>query len=202
MSILSNLFNKNNKTFNIVKIGNQEWMSENLNAIRFRNGNLILETKTDEEWVKAGRNRQPAWCYYGNNPSNGKKYGKLYNWYAVNNPGGLAPNGWHVPGKDEWNALVNLLGGKEKAGTEMKLDHGWGDGSNGNNSSGFSGLPGGYRSYDDGTFGAIGDYGTWWSSTEHSLDGAWAYGLGYGNIYVEVGGLYKQCGYSVRCLRD
>ena len=66
-----------------VKIGEQEWMSQNLNVDHFRNGDILPEVKTKEEWVKAGEENQPAWCYYENNPSNGEKYGKLYNWYAV-----------------------------------------------------------------------------------------------------------------------
>jgi uncharacterized protein (TIGR02145 family) len=63
-----------------VTIGNQVWTTKNLNVDKFRNGDPILEVKTDEEWLKAGENKQPAWCYYNNDPANGEKYGKLYNW--------------------------------------------------------------------------------------------------------------------------
>ena len=72
-------------------------MSKNLNVSRFRNGEIIFEAKTIEEWEKAGENKTPAWCYYNNNPTNGAKYGKLYNWYAVNDIRALAPKGWHIP---------------------------------------------------------------------------------------------------------
>jgi uncharacterized protein (TIGR02145 family) len=89
-----------------VQIGTQTWMAENLNVDRFRNGDPIPEAKTAEEWLKAGENKQPAWCYYDNNPVNATKYGKLYNWYAVNDPRGLAPAGWHVPSKVEFEHLA------------------------------------------------------------------------------------------------
>lgn len=71
-----------------VKIGDQIWMTRNLNVDKFCNGDPIPETKTNEEWIKAGENGKPAWCYYDNDPANGEKYGKLYNWYAVNDPRG------------------------------------------------------------------------------------------------------------------
>jgi uncharacterized protein (TIGR02145 family) len=80
-----------------VTIGKQVWMSNNLNVDKFRNGDPIPEAKTNEEWEKAGNEGKPAWCYYENDPSNGEKYGKLYNWYAVNDPRGLAPEGWKIP---------------------------------------------------------------------------------------------------------
>ena len=92
-----------------VKIGNQEWMSENLNVDHFRNGDIIPEVKSKEDWEEAGKNGQPAWCYYENDPKNGEKYGKFYNWYAVNDPRGLAPEGWHIPSDGEWTEMINFL---------------------------------------------------------------------------------------------
>ncbi|MFM7765029.1 MAG: FISUMP domain-containing protein, partial [Sphingomonadales bacterium] len=82
---------------NEVTIGKQVWMTKNLDVDKFRDGSSIPEAKTDEEWKKAGKNKQPAWCYYNNDPANGAKYGKLYNWYAVNDSRGLAPVGYHIP---------------------------------------------------------------------------------------------------------
>lgn len=90
-----------------VTIGNQVWMTKNLNVDKFRNGDPIPEAKTDEEWIKAGENKQPAWCYYENDPANGEKYGKVFNWYAVNDPRGLAPEGWHDPTEEELQDLFN-----------------------------------------------------------------------------------------------
>jgi uncharacterized protein (TIGR02145 family) len=183
-----------------VKIGTQVWMVENLNVERFQNGDIIPEAKTSKEWERAGKNHKAAWCYYKNNRKNGDKYGKLYNWYAVNDPRGLAPKGWHVPSDEEWNVLTDYLGGEEKAGAKMKSKSGWNDGGNGTNSSGFSGLPGGYRT-SDGTFSYFGYYGGWWSSTEANTTNAWNR-----YHYYSIGNVWnyndKPNGFSVRCLRD
>ena len=100
-----------------VTIGKQVWMTKNLNVDKFRNGDPIPEAKTVEEWVEAGRNKQPAWCFSNNDPSNGEKYGKLYNFYAVNDPRGLAPKGYHIPTLDEWKTLMNFL----KSNKQIKL---------------------------------------------------------------------------------
>ena len=131
-----------------VKIGQQVWMAQNLNVDKFRNGDIIPEAKTAAEWEKAGENKQAAWCYYNNDPSNGITYGKLYNWYAVNDPRGLAPKGWHIPSDKEWTDLTDYLGGKEQAGAKMKSKEGWIENGNGTNESGFNGLPGGYRRFN------------------------------------------------------
>jgi uncharacterized protein (TIGR02145 family) len=108
-----------------VIIGSQIWMAENLNVSTFRNGDAIPQTKTVEEWKHAGENKQPAWCYFDNNPKYGPKFGKLYNWYAVNDPRCLAPVGWHVPCDLEWTQLTNFLGGFEIAGYKMKKPGEW-----------------------------------------------------------------------------
>lgn len=110
-----------------VVIGTQTWTTENLNISTFRNGDPIPEAKTDEEWEMSGpqKNEQPAWCYYNNDPVNGAKYGKIYNWIAVNDPRGLAPLGWHVPDEKEWIILMNYLGGAEGAGNKLKSNKGW-----------------------------------------------------------------------------
>jgi len=185
-------------SYKSVKIGIQTWMSVNLNVSTFRNGDPIPQAKTDEEWKKAGDNEQPAWCYYDNDPANGAKYGKLYNWYAVNDKRGLAPVGYHVPSDAEWTKLENYLG--DDAGKQMKSTSGWED-NNGTNSTGFSGLPGGLRDHV-GSFDGIGGDGGWWSSTEDSTYVAWFRFLYYddGDVYRYDDG--KRSGYSVRCLRD
>ena len=108
-----------------VAIGTQVWTTKNLDVATFRNGDAIPQAKTDEEWKAAGENKQPAWCYYENNTANGTKYGKLYNWYAVNDARGLAPTGWHVATEEEWTVLSNYLGGEVVAGKKMKSSSGW-----------------------------------------------------------------------------
>ena len=109
--------------YKTVTIGAQVWMVANLNVSTFRNGDLIPQATSDAEWKAAGKNKQPAWCYYDNDAKNGAKYGKLYNWYAVNDPRGLAPSGYHVPTDAEWTTLDNFLG--VDAGKKMKNTSGW-----------------------------------------------------------------------------
>jgi uncharacterized protein (TIGR02145 family) len=183
-----------------VTIGDQVWMSKNLNADKFRNGDPIPEAKTDEEWIKAGENKQPAWCYYDNDPANGEKYGKLYNWYAVNDPRGLAPVGYHVPSDSEWKQLIkNLAENIEFLDTAEERIKQLMDKAN---EIGFSALPSGARS-NDGPFGLLGSSGYWWSSKESSMDskwGAWFQEFDYKNIEALEGG--KDNGMSVRCLKD
>jgi len=187
-----------------VNIGKQVWMVKNLNVDKFRNGDPIPNAKTDEEWRKAGDEGKPAWCYYENDPNNGAKYGKLYNWYAVNDPRGLAPKGWHVPSDEEWTELTDTLGGPEFIifiGYSMKSTSGWSINEFSTNSSGFSGLPGGYRN-NNGDFTAIGEHGHWWSSTEYPTDYAYFRTLICFTGSVGRMGSSKKFGFSVRCLSD
>jgi uncharacterized protein (TIGR02145 family) len=185
-----------------VRIGDQEWMTTNLSVSRFRNGDPIPEAKTAEEWEQAGKQQRPAWCYFENDPENGKLYGKLYNWYAVIDPRGLAPEGWRIPNNNDWSELADRYGGIRKAGSMLKSAAGWGATGNGTNESGFAGLPGGIRT-DRGDFVDGGVYGYWWSTTE--LNGSYAF---YRYLYCRSGKLFsyvnyfKSSGFSVRCLRD
>ena len=152
-----------------VTIGKQIWMTQNLNVDKFRNGDPIPEAKSDEDWRNAYLEKKPAWCYYNDNPDNGERYGKLYNWYAVNDPRGLAPKGWKVPSEADWSRLIDFLGGGNIASKKMKSNEYWadyeGNSGNGNNESGFIGLPGGFRWGDIGSCESISEEGDWWSST-------------------------------------
>jgi len=199
--VSSRVFSRSNNLpkSNEVTIGNQVWMTKNLNVDKFRNGEPIPQAKTDEEWKKAGDNGEPAWCYYDNDPANGEKYGKLYNWYAVNDPRGLAPEGWHIPSDEEWRALTDYLG--FEAGTKMKSTSGWKDDGNGTNESGFSGLPVGIRSGISDFF-SMGDLGSWWSSTEYDDGTAQFFYLIYFDILNYRIQIYdKSRGLSVRCVK-
>jgi uncharacterized protein (TIGR02145 family) len=193
--------NKSNSELRAIKIGAQTWATKNLDVISFRNGDAIPEAKTDAEWIAAGEQGKPAWCYYENNPANGTKYGKLYNWYAVHDSRSLAPADWHVPSDAEWAMLTDYLGGKNGAGTQMKSANGWINNGNGSNSSGFTGLPAGYR-LGNGTFYNIGAFGYWWSSSEANAGNAWFSALG--NDHADMDRIHsnKPKGFSVRCLRD
>jgi uncharacterized protein (TIGR02145 family) len=184
----------------LIEIGNQGWMQINLNEDKFRNGDTIPEVRDSTEWRKASENQEPAWCYYNNDEANAK-YGKLYNWYAVNDPRGLAPEGWHIPTDAEWTTLTDFLGGDGKAGVKMKSTEGWYDNGNGTNSSGFSGLPGGSRD-GSGAFNYFDYSGFWWSSSESSTLSAWHCYLYSSNGNVGRTNNSKEKGLSVRCLRD
>ncbi len=126
---------------------NLTWMRKNLELSTFRNGDPITEARTAQEWVEAGLQGKPVWCYYNNDPKNGEKYGKMYNWYAVNDPRELAPKGWHIAKCSEWDALESALrqfGG----GDDLKSKSSWEKTIpkyNYPNIYGFSAVPGGYR---------------------------------------------------------
>ena len=183
--------------YNSVKIGTQEWMDTNLDVGNFRNGDEIPHAKTTEEWQKAKKEGTPAWCYYADESKEG--YGRLYNWYAVADERGLAPEGWHVPSDEEWKTLEDFLGnkiGKKLKGTSDWLDDGFGD-----NSSGFNALPAGAR-VKDGSFNLMNMLAYWWSSTESSEDEAYIRALAYDSDNDHRSNYPKGGGYSVRCLKD
>jgi len=197
------------QTYKTVKIGNQTWMAENLNVSTFRNGDPITEAKNIDEWIKADKNKQPAWCYYDNDPKNGLKYGKLYNWHAVKDHRGLADKGWHVPSDEEWKQLTDYLGGESVAGNKMKYTNFWDhyecESGNGTNESGFSGLPGGLggqSGLERFDFDFVGNVGYWWSSTEYDTTSAWHRTLICDTGSVGKDSLGKYYMISVRCLRD
>jgi uncharacterized protein (TIGR02145 family) len=185
-------------TYPNVLIGTQYWMEKNLEVTNYRNGDIIPYVSDPTAWAGLTTG---AWCYYNNDPESG--YGKLYNWYAVNDPRGLAPAGWHVPTFAEWTTLTTFLEGASFAGGKMKTTgtKSWTTpNTDATNSSGFSALPGGFRAGTD--YIRIGRSGKFWSSTSifqddaRNLDLYDDYGgstLGYQNKYF---------GMSVRCLRD
>ena len=188
-----------------VTIGTQVWTAKNLEVSTYRNGEPIRHASTPEEWQDAASKGEGAWCYYNHDPKNGEVYGKLYNWYAVKDSRNLASSGYHIPSDLEWSLLTEYLGGEEIAGFKMKSTSGWnstgnGDG-NGDNSSLFNGLPGGYCN-NNGNFYRIADDGNWWSSSENLTNNAWYRYLNKFNTKVGRGYYGKNNGFSVRCLRD
>jgi uncharacterized protein (TIGR02145 family) len=185
--------------YKIVKIGNQVWMAENLITTRYSNGDKILHLTDSSDWEN---NINGAWCWYDNNSKYNNIYGKLYNWYAVDDYRNLCPVGWHIPSDNEWEVLVDYLGGKEISGHKMKSQSGWKYNGNGNNESGFSGHPGGDRYFNGSFYSIIGHYGGWWSSTEDDTVNAWIRTLYYFDSNVYRSSYNKGKGYSVRCLRD
>ncbi len=202
--------------YNTVRIGTQVWMAENLKTTSYSDGTPIPNITDNDSWAILTTG---AYCNYDNLESNAAIYGRLYNWYAINT-GKLAPEGWHVATDDEWNILENFLlsngynydGTKdeEKFAKSICAKTNWAisdmKGSPGaepenNNSSGFSLLPGGYRSIF-GTFSYIKYNGNWWSATANSSEYAY-----YRTIYFSDWSMNKNpgkmtSGYSVRLIKD
>lgn len=196
-------------TYNLVQIGKQIWTAENLNVSKYRNGDEIPQVQSKIEWKKL---TSGAWCYYENKVKNGVIYGKLYNWFAVNDPRGLAPAGFHIPSNDEWTVLTDALGGKDVAGSKMKVTgtkhfiYSQSNNEDATNESNFTGLPGGLRWFDVDCgflFTDIGNVGYWWSTS-----------IFYDNTNVYVRSIQTDCfdtdtgrgpkttGISVRCIKD
>lgn len=184
-----------------IKVGSQTWMSKNLDINTFRNGETIPEAKNSLEWELAGKNKKPVWCYYENLSSNNGKLGKLYNWYAVSDPRGLAPEGWHIPSKAEYSELIENLGGQSSAGVKLKSKSDWKDGGNGTNESLFNGYPSGIRS-SSGLFANNGVYGYWWSTSEQLQTHVWFLFLSFSGNGAAFLSTTKEDGLPVRCIKD
>ena len=180
-------------------IGSQVWMLKNLNVDHYRNGDTIPEVRDSSEWANLSAG---AWCYYNNSDSLGKIYGKLYNWFTVNDSRGLAPAGWHVPSDTELYYLSMSLGYEEIAGGKLKesgYKHWIKSNSKSTNSSGFTALPGGSRGSG---YIFIGYEAFFWSSTGYRWDYAWCRKMGYD--YPEILQIFRNrsYGFSVRCVKD
>ena len=193
-------------SFPAVTIGAQHWMYRNLDVDHYRNGDSIPEVRDSATWANL---KTGAWCYYNNDPSLSAIYGKLYNWYAVNDPRGLEPSGYHIPSDSEWTVLTTYLGGEYVAGGKLKstgtIESGnglWYSLNTGaTNESGFSALPGGRRN-DISNYKIIGYFGYWWSATE-----SYSHEALYRNLTWQSSFIYdftgpKKFGCSVRCIKD
>jgi len=181
--------------YSTVQIGDQCWFAENLRTTTYLNGDAIPQNLSDADWSST---TSGAMAFYVNGPA----YGGLYNWYAVDDSRGLCPSGWHVPTDGEWTVMTDFLGGSSVAGGQMKSTYGWNGGGNGTNSSGFSGLPGGFRNSGSGYFSNASSYGYWWSSSTPFSNNAWYRRLFDSNEDVYRYALNQRYGFSVRCVRD
>jgi uncharacterized protein (TIGR02145 family) len=183
-----------------IKIGKQKWAKENLAVTTFKNGDTIFQARNKYDWQKAGKEKIPAWSYNKYDITNDSAYGKYYNFYAVNDPRGLAPKGYHIPSDEEWLQLINFIG--EGAGTKMKTKSGWIDNLNGTNESGFSAIPAGHCDpsgfFDNNNFDAI-----WWTTTRYDEERIWFCKISYDNKYIiELNHDEPDWGFSVRCIKN
>jgi uncharacterized protein (TIGR02145 family) len=190
----------NGENIETIKIGTQVWMAKNLDVSNYRNGDIIPEVKDAKEWSSLTTG---AWCYYNNDTENEKIYGKLYNWHAVNDPRGLAPEGYHIPSLSEWSNLIDNLGGAQIAGGKMKETGNIHFAENlfASNSSGLSGLPGGIR-YHNALFSGISYHCYWWTSSENKIPNAWLLTLSCNSGKADNYSYSKMAGISVRCIKD
>jgi uncharacterized protein (TIGR02145 family) len=208
----------NGYSYPLVEIGNQCWFQENLKTGNYRNGDPINYVTNSLAWDQLDNpgNEQGGSCYYTNDQTQ-IPYGRLYNWYAVNDARQACPLGWHVPSFDEWAELRDTLGGTGIACGKMKVTTlyptvgGWEPPNTGaTNSSGFSAVPSGGRT-EDGIFfdglidGALNNYASWWTSTEDGLNHAFIWGVGYDYSDLYYAGNpseHKNEGNAIRCIKD
>ncbi len=189
------LFLTNTASAQDVTIGKQKWTSKNLNVSSFRNGSKIPQVQDADDWIVMGLFREPAWCYYQSATGLDSSSGKLYNWYAVNDVRGLAPQGWHVATKEEWESLSK---GKNAA-AKMKSTTGWK--TAGTNANGFSALAGGNRNSTNARFFDLGSSAFWWTANDLGLGKAASISLvdGSEDLTLEAND-NKTAGLSVRCV--
>lgn len=235
------VFSQNKSYLKSVKIGNQIWMQENLDVDRFRNGDIILGVFSREDWNNAHKEYKPVWCYYEYKTTNGLKYGKLYNYWAIKDKRGLAPEGWYIPTEQDWQELEIYL--QTDVGKKLKSTTGWNlytiggpkvipcsncfswnneyrrkvachvckdsrfitimtpekkISGNGNNISGFFGLPGGLYNKDGLGFEGIGRFSGWWSISAFGKSFyLWSEHSDLSSLSNKVGD-----GFYIRCIKE
>lgn len=206
----SDMVDINGNSYPTTSIGSQIWAAQNLDVNRYRNGDIIPHITNDSVWATLTTG---AWCYYNNDSTLGKTYGKLYNHFAVTDPRGLSPEGWRVGSDSDWHILSNYLGGDSLSVGKMKesgTTHWLIKNDLGTNSSGFTGIPSGVRG-EDGSFVQIGNTAWWWSSNfipEHNCSAASGKIRGIngenishsGNLVVAITKVVY--GLSVRCVKN
>jgi uncharacterized protein (TIGR02145 family) len=192
-----------NKNYPVVEIGSQIWMAENLKTTKYSNGDLIATTIPATLDISGESTPKYQWAYNGDE-SNATTYGRLYTWDAVTDSRSVCPTGWHVPTDAEWAALTTSLGGEDVAGGKLKetrTTHWLTPNTGATDESGFTALPGGFRS-GDGAFLDVGKRCPWWSASEGDVTIAWLRYVYYSNSKVGRDDFIKKDGFFVRCLKD
>ena len=190
--------------YSFVTIGKKVWMRDNLNVSRYRNGDPIRQAKTNEEWLDAAAKKEGAWCYYKNDPANAAQFGRLYNWYAVNDPRGIIPSGWHLPSKEDWMEVATVLTGSSPS-EESKLHplSTWRYPALAvDNSIHFHAEPGGLRGTEEMAFLFLGESAFIWASAEQAPNLAWYAQFDFHNAIINIAAQEKMTGCAVRCIKD
>jgi uncharacterized protein (TIGR02145 family) len=198
--------------YHAVKIGEQVWMEENLAVTHYRNGDPVTHIADNDLWLGTDSG---AYCNYNNDTNSVGTYGRLYNWYAVDDSRLLSPVGWHIPSDEEWKQLEMFLGmttahadsvtlrGTNEGGKlkETGNTHWNAPNKGATNSSGFTALPAGYRTFE---FEFRNSYGAWWTASKASPDEAI-----YRSLTYDKSGIIRMyymmdetTGLSVRCIKD
>lgn len=188
--------------YHTITIGSQIWMVENLKTTRYRNGMFIPRVTNDAVW---GDLLYGAYTDIRNDPSYSSTYGRLYNWWAVTDGGGLAPAGWHVPTEDEWLTLIYFLGGYTIAGGKLKeagTAHWLSPNTDATNETGFTALPACCAMGWDFRFEEYQYTGYYWTSTSTSEGAAFYHSFSAYSSEIVIDTYLKQNGYSVRCVKD
>lgn len=190
--------------YNTVTKGGKVWMKDNLNVSKYRNGDSIRQVESSAEWLAAAANGEGVWCYYNNDSAKGKTYGRLYNWYAVNDPRGLAPTGWHIASDEEWKALGRVLVGApvpaaKKAHSTIAWRYPY---TSVDDVMDFNALQGGLRIAADDLFKSLGEDAWFWSASEDSKTHAWAAQFNFDSSFINVSAQDKRDALSVRCVQD
>lgn len=203
------------REYRVVGIGSQCWFEENLATTRFKDGSDIQNITDSAEWVQTTVSSAPAFCWFNNVPDAADAQGALYNWYAVSDPRGICPEGWHVATDQDFKDMKMHMGlqpqyvdlsehGEDiQLGPMLKSFFGWNaSSSEGHNSSGFNGMPWGRRG-SNGSFGSMERDGYWWTGTEFSATKGWSHALRGGELYAaHRGSEEKRAGYACRCVKD
>lgn len=184
-----------------VLIGTRIWQTNNLNVTFFRNGDTIPEAKNNYEWNVYAKNGKPCWSNYNYDRKVNSSHGKLYNWHAVNDPRGLAPEGYHIASAGEWWELISISGGELLGASKLRDKSSWGSKTNGDNSTKFTALPSGFCD-ELGEATGMGISSWWWSSSEDNSFRGCAFSMYNYTEQVYAWIWPKSWGFYVRCVKN
>ena len=179
------LTSSNEEDMPLMTVGNNNWLMNNLGVTHFRNGEEIPFAKTKKDWFDAAKKEEPAWCYYKDDQKTGEKYGKLYNWYAVNDSRGIAPEGFRVATLSDWQAFKNEMNGDEINGVPLENLL----------------QLGGYRFYG-GAYDFEDKMGFWWTSDERDNGNAYFFSVQKKKYNTLIDFNHKEDGMYVKVIRE
>ncbi|MEI6456229.1 MAG: fibrobacter succinogenes major paralogous domain-containing protein [bacterium] len=191
-----------NNTYRVIQSGTLLWMAGNLKVTHFRNGDPIPEISGEADWLNQ---ETGALCWYQNAEANKEPYGALYNWYSINDPRNLAPEGWHIALFQEWQFLITSLGGSATAGGKLKeqgIIHWDSPNTGATDEIGFTALPGGFRDGSDGSFKNIRGRGCWWTASASDPSKSRFYSIFNFSGSIDYDDNPLTSGFSVRCIKN